>query len=180
MVDQEREAREYADRHGWEVVKVYADAAISGGSAHRPEFQKLKLEAEANLFDVVLSESIDRLSRNLAVTAGLHEELSFLNIRLFTIHHGEITKMHVALMGMVAEHYVSNLRDKVKRGQRGRALEGKVAGGIGYGYKIDQPGERTIDPDQAINRRLNGGLSEVSKSSHHRALAKLHCIPTSS
>ena len=51
---------------------------------------------------------------------------SFLNIRLFTVHQGEITKMHLALMGMVAEQYVSDLRDKVKRGQRGRALEGKV------------------------------------------------------
>ena len=75
---------------------------------------------------------------------------SFLNIRLFTLHQGEITKMHVALMGMVAEQYVSDLRDKVKRGQRGRALEGKVAGGVGYGYTVGAPGERTIDPEQAI------------------------------
>ena len=149
-VDQEREAREYAESKGWEVVGVYADAAISGGSANRPEFQKLRSDAEADLLDVVLSESIDRLSRNLVVTATLHEELSFLNIRLFTIHLGEITKMHVALMGMMAEQHNSELRDKVKRGQRGRALEGKVAGGVGYGYTVGAPGERTINLEKAV------------------------------
>lgn len=130
LIDQEREAREYAERQGWKVVGVYADAAMSGGSSNRPDFERLKADANADRFDVVLSESIDRLSRNLVVTASLHEELSFLGVRLFTIHQGEINQMLVAMMGMVAEQYVSDLRDKVKRGQRGRVLNGKAAGGV--------------------------------------------------
>lgn len=85
LVDQEREAREYAAKQGWTVVQVYADAAMSGGSSNRPDFERLKADAIADVFDVVLSESIDRLSRNLVITAGLYEDLSFLGIRLFTI-----------------------------------------------------------------------------------------------
>ena len=150
LIDQEREAREYAERQGWTVVGIYSDAAMSGGSSNRPDFERMKADANADAFDIVLSESIDRLSRNLVVTASLHEELSFLGIRLFTIHQGEINKMLVAMMGMVAEQYVSDLRDKVKRGQRGRVLNGKAAGGVGYGYTVGSPGERTINPKQAL------------------------------
>ncbi|WP_367181302.1 recombinase family protein [uncultured Roseobacter sp.] len=149
LADQTREAREYAERQGWFVVKVYEDAAMSGGSSNRPQFERLRRDAEANQFDVVLTESIDRLSRNLAVTAQLHEELSFAGVRLFTIHLGEISQMHVAVMGMIAQQFVSDLSEKVKRGQRGRVLAGKTAGGVGYGYLVSEPGERTIIPEQA-------------------------------
>jgi len=171
LIDQEREAREYAEGRGWTVVGVYADAAMSGGSANRPDFERMKADANINVFDVVLSESIDRLSRNLVVTAGLHEEFSFLGIRLFTIHQGEINKMLVAMMGIVAEQFVSDLRDKVKRGQRGRILDGKVAGGVGYGYTVGEPGERTIDPEQAlvVQRIFNMFADGVSP----RAIAKM-------
>ena len=172
LVDQEREAREYAARKGWSVIDVYSDAAMSGGSSNRPAFERLRTDANAGVFDVVLSESIDRLSRNLAVTAGLYEELRFLNIRLFTVHQGEINQMLVAMMGMVAEQYVSDLRDKVKRGQRGRVLDGKVAGGVGYGYVVGEPGERTIDPEQAliIYRIFNMFADGVSPRSIAKAL----------
>ncbi|MGB7324093.1 MAG: recombinase family protein, partial [Rubripirellula sp.] len=150
LVDQEREARDYAEERGWTVVKVYSDAAMSGGSSNRPDFERLKADAGANVFDVVLSESIDRLSRNLVITAGLHEELSFHGVQLFTIHQGEVNQMLVAMMGMVAEQFVNDLRDKVKRGQRGRVLDGKAAGGVGYGYTVGEPGVRLIDPQEAL------------------------------
>ncbi|WP_425506408.1 recombinase family protein [Sulfitobacter undariae] len=172
LVDQEREARDYAQKMGWTVKNVYADAALSGGSSNRPQFERLKADAEAQMFDIVLSESIDRLSRNLAVTAQLHEELSFYGIKLFTIHHGEVNKMLVAMMGMVAEQFVSDLREKVKRGQKGRVIDGKAAGGVGYGYSVGEPGERTINPEQAlvIHRILNAYADGVSPRAIARSL----------
>lgn len=39
LVDQVREAREYAARQGWKVVDVHEDAAISGGSGQRSGYQ---------------------------------------------------------------------------------------------------------------------------------------------
>lgn len=58
--------------------------------------------------------------------------------------------MMVGLMGIVAEQFSRDLKDKVKRGQRGRVLDGKAAGGVGYGYCVGAPGERSIDPEQAL------------------------------
>ncbi|MFV1602339.1 MULTISPECIES: recombinase family protein, partial [unclassified Phaeobacter] len=171
LADQTREAREYAERKGWSVVKVYQDAAMSGGSSNRPQFEQLRKDAEAHQFDVVLAESIDRLSRNLAIAAQLYEELSFANVRLFTIHHGEINQLHVAMMGMIAEQFVSDLREKVRRGQRGRVLSGKTAGGVAYGYLVGKPGERTIIPEQAaVVERIFGLYAEGVSP---RGIAKL-------
>ncbi len=170
LTDQERECREYAKHQGWEVVEVYSDAAISGGSDRRPGYQKLLHDARSGRFDVVLAEALDRLSRRLADTANLHDELTFLGIRLFAKDQGEITKMHTAIMGLVAEQYVTDLREKTKRGQRGRIHEGMTAGGLGYGYTVGEPGERSIDPDQVevvqrIFREYASGVSprEIAK-----------------
>ena len=170
LTDQERECREYAKHQGWDVVDVYSDAAISGGSDRRPGYQKLLNDARLGKFDVVLAEALDRLSRRLADTANLHDELTFLGIRLFAKDQGEITKMHTAIMGLVAEQYVTDLREKTKRGQRGRIHEGMTAGGLGYGYIVGGPGERSVDPDQAeviqrIFREYASGVSprEIAK-----------------
>lgn len=164
LADQERECREYAVRNGWDVVEVYSDAAISGGSDQRPSYQRLLNDARSRKFGIVLAEALDRLSRRLADTAKLHDELSFLEIRLFTKDQGEITKMHTAIMGLMAEQYVTDLREKTKRGQRGRILEGMTAGGLGYGYTVGGPGERSINPDhidivQRIFREYASGVS---------------------
>ena len=149
LADQERECRAYAERNGWRVVETYSDAAISGGSEHRPGFRRLQADAEKQKFDVILAESIDRLARNLAVLSALLDHLSFQGIRLHTKDHGEINKMHAAFMGLGAEQYLADLREKTKRGQRGRVLDGKSAGGLGYGYAVEGTGERSIVPHQA-------------------------------
>ncbi|GFE64920.1 resolvase [Litoreibacter roseus] len=155
LVDQEREAREYAEKQGWSVVKVYADAAMSGGSARRPDFERMKADADLGDFDVVLAESLDRLSRNLADISQLHDELSFAGVRLFTIQYGEMSKMLVGFLGTIADNFVEDLRGKVKRGQRGRILDGKAAGGLGYGYRVSSPGERLTDPkEEAVIQRI--------------------------
>ncbi|WVX50740.1 hypothetical protein ROLI_038400 [Roseobacter fucihabitans] len=144
---------------------------MSGGSPNRPDFERLKVDADRGEFDVVLSESLDRLSRNLSVSSQLLDELDFAGVRLFTIQYGEMNKMLVGVIGAVSDQFSSDLRDKVKRGQKGRVLNGKVAGGAGYGYTVGEPGERTIDPEQAlvVLRIFNMFADGVSP----RAIAKL-------
>lgn len=153
--DQVRECREVAARQGWDVVEVYSDAALSGGSDKRPGFQQMLDDASDGRFDIVVAEALDRLSRRLADTASVFDQFNFYSIRIFTKNEREITKMHVAIVGLMAEQFVADLREKTKRGQRGRVLEGKTAGGLGYGYVVGDPGERAIDEAQAeIVRRI--------------------------
>ncbi len=68
--DQERLCRERAEREGWTVVATFADRALSGASMLRPGLQGLLEAASAGRFDVVLTEALDRLSRDQADVAG--------------------------------------------------------------------------------------------------------------
>jgi site-specific DNA recombinase len=70
--DQLALAREYAERQGWTVVREFSDAAISGASRHnRPGLADLMAAAEAGTVDVVVTESLDRIARNLADMAAI-------------------------------------------------------------------------------------------------------------
>ncbi len=61
--DQERLCRERAEREGWEVVALFADRALSGASMLRPGLQALLQAASDGSVDVVLTEALDRLTR---------------------------------------------------------------------------------------------------------------------
>ena len=62
--DQLRLCRELATREGWRVAESYFDRSISGASLIRPGIQTLMQDALAGRFDIVLAESLDRISRD--------------------------------------------------------------------------------------------------------------------
>ena len=158
--DQLRLCKERLTREGWELGQVYRDAALSGASRFRPDFQRLLADAETRRFDVVVAEAIDRLGRKLADVADFFDRLTFHGVKLHVTNSGEVTPMHVGVMGMMAQMYLSDLRDKTRRGQLGRARAGRVPGGIAYGYAVapgdaSGAGARSIDEaEAAIVRRI--------------------------
>ena len=173
--DQIEVCRRYAEAQGWTIVGTYKDAAISGASRFRPGFQKLIADAAERRFDLVICEAIDRLGRRLADTADLQDQLAFQRIRLYTPSLGEITHIHVAVMGMMAQMALKDLGEKTKRGQLGRVLKGRVPAGIAYGYKTasgggDGRGARLIDPDEAgVVRRI---FKEFASGKSPEAIAR--------
>jgi site-specific DNA recombinase len=158
--DQIEVCRRHAESRGWTVVKVYADRNQSGTSRFRSEFQQMQVDAEAGHFDIILVEALDRLSRRIADVADLHDRLTFLGIKLHAVNAGEITPMHAAVLGMMAQAYSKDLGEKTKRGQLGRALKGKIPGGKAYGYDVlpagaDGAGGRSINATEAaVVRRI--------------------------
>ena len=158
--DQIEVCRRYAERQGWTAVEIYADRALSGASRFRSAFQQMQVDAEGRRFDLILVEALDRLGRKLADVADLHDRLSFLRIGLHTVATGEVTAMHVGMLGTMAQMYLKDLAEKTRRGQLGRALKGKIPGGKAYGYNVlaataDGAGERRINPiEAAVVRRI--------------------------
>jgi site-specific DNA recombinase len=72
--DQIRLCREHAERQliGAETIGVYADYALSGSSLkNRPEAARLLTDAGAGIYDAVLTEALDRLSRDQEDIAGI-------------------------------------------------------------------------------------------------------------
>lgn len=160
IADQIATARDHAQRQGWTVTAEYQDAAISGASTkNRPGLSTLMRDAGEHKFDAVLTESVDRLSRDLEDIAGIHKRLAFVGVKIVTLADGEVGKMHVGLKGMIASMFLDDLALKTKRGQVGRVKAGKIPGGRCYGYdvvpSIDNRGERKINEAEAgIVRRI--------------------------
>jgi DNA invertase Pin-like site-specific DNA recombinase len=76
ITDQLRLCRKLAEDKGWDVVDVFADEAMSGSSHLRPEFQRLQQVARNVQFDVLVSEALDRLSRDQEHIAALQHCIS--------------------------------------------------------------------------------------------------------
>ena len=156
--DQIRSCEDFATQQGMQVVETYSDRAVSGASLMRSGMQKLMRDGRAGAFDVVLSESLDRLSRNQADIAQIHQTLSFAEVMIETVSEGAISEMHIGLKGTMNALFLKDLAVKTHRGLKGRALAGKSAGGVTYGYRAIQEigptgalirGDRSIDEQEA-------------------------------
>ena len=162
--DQFRICRERAEREGWQVVDSYSDRSVSGASLIRPGIQALMADAQGRQFDLVLAESLDRISRDQEDIAGVYKRLTFADVRIVTLSEGDISELHIGLKGTMGALYLKDLADKTRRGLRGRVEDGKSGGGNSYGYRVvrktgpdGEPvrGEREIEPAEArIVRRI--------------------------
>jgi DNA invertase Pin-like site-specific DNA recombinase/ssDNA-binding Zn-finger/Zn-ribbon topoisomerase 1 len=158
--DQLAALKDYAAKQpGWQIVEEFTDAAISGASMHnRPGLQQRLAAAKARAFDVVLTESMDRLSRDLADSATLHKQLAFVGVPIITLADGEMDKVRVAVKGLVGSLYLDDLAQKTRRGQVGRVRAGRIPGGKSYGYDLvpgDDRGARAINAREAdVVRRI--------------------------
>jgi site-specific DNA recombinase len=161
---QVRSCRTRADREGWSVVEIFDDRAISGTEALRPGYQRMLAEMRSGHFDVILAESLDRLSRDLEHVAAFHKQASFAGARIVTLAEGEVTELHVGVKGAMGAIYLKDLAQKTHRGLEGRVLAGKSGGGLCFGYRVVRrlgpkaepvTGEREIDADAAaVVRRI--------------------------
>ena len=146
------------------MVEVYSDRAVSGASLLRTGMQKLLRDAGSNNFDVVIAEALDRLSRNQADVASLYQRLQFNGVMIESVSEGPISELHIGLTGTMNALFLKELGKKTRRSLKGRALAGKSAGGLTYGYRVvtqfaanGEPirDDRTIDPaEAAMVRRI--------------------------
>lgn len=163
--DQLRQCRERAAREGWTVVETYSDRAISGAPMIRPGIQALLADAQTGSFDIVLSEALDRLSRDQEDVAAVFKRLRFAGVSIVSLSEGEINELRGGLKGTMNALFLKDLAIKTHRGQRGRVEVGKSGSGrAAYGYRVvhqldanGEPirGERAIVEEEAeIVRRI--------------------------
>jgi len=121
--NQRRELEAVAERSGWQVVKVYQDAGISGakGRDQRPGLDAMMKAVNAKEFDMVASWSVDRLGRSLtdllSILQGLHDK----GVGLFLHQQGLDTsttagKAMFQMLGVFAEFERGIIRERVNAG----------------------------------------------------------------
>lgn len=151
--DQLRICRARAEREGWTVVGEFSDAAISGTKDNRPGFITLRDAARGGKCDVILAESLDRLSRDLEHVAAFYKQVTFCRVKLVTLAEGEISDLHVGVKGAMGALYLKDLAAKTHRGLEGRLRKGHCITTPAYGYRV----VRRIGADGELER----GLREI-------------------
>ncbi|WP_338045769.1 recombinase family protein [Parasedimentitalea marina] len=156
--DQIRLCEERAQANGHTVVQCYTDHATSGASLMRPGIQMLMQDAAAGDFSIVMSEALDRISRDQEDIAAVLKRLSFAGIQICTLSEGEISQLHIGLKGTMNALFLKDLANKTRRGLRGRVEKGRSGGRKCYGYDSvqgEERGKRIINiPDAAVVKRI--------------------------
>jgi site-specific DNA recombinase len=144
IADQVRKCREFAQVQAWDVLDehIYSDEAVSGATDGRFGLRRL-LEAatsSAKPFGVVLVDDTSRLSRKLADSLRIFEQLRFSDVRLCFVSQGidtesEQAEVLLATHGIVDSLYIRELAKKTHRGVEGKALQGLHTGGRCFGYR---------------------------------------------
>ena len=135
-----REIRAFAEQEGYTIIGVYIDRALTGKIDARPDFQRMIKDSGKGLFNYVIVYTLDRFSRNKYDSAIYKYRLKENGVKVLS------AKEHIAddaygvlsetiLEGM-AEFYVAELSQKVRRGMTDGFLKGHSSGSRCYGYDL--------------------------------------------
>lgn len=135
--DQVRVCRDRAARLGLEVATVYSDAAVSGATYVAARAGGAALLADR--FDVLLMESLSRLSRDSVDGEMVIRRLEHNGVRIvagaYDSGMGSARKVIRAFDGAMNEKYRDDLAIWTHRGLTGQVVRGYIAGGASYGYR---------------------------------------------
>src|ERR1700723_3694888 len=132
--NQRRELEAVAARSGWQIVKVFQDAGISGakGRDKRPGLDALLKAVNGKEFDMVAAWSVDRLGRSLTDLLGILQALHDKGVDLFLHQQGIDTSTTAGramfqMLGVFAEFERGIIRERVNAGlararEKGTAL----------------------------------------------------------
>jgi DNA invertase Pin-like site-specific DNA recombinase len=133
--NQRRELEAVAARSGWQVVKVYEDAGISGakGRDKRPGLDALLKAVNAKQVDMVAAWSVDRLGRSLTDLLGILQALHDKGVDLFLHQQGIDTSTTAGramfqMLGVFAEFERGIIKERVNAGLARARDNGVVLG----------------------------------------------------
>ena len=134
-----------AERRGFEIVREYEDAGISGakGRDKRPAFNEMLKDASRRRFDLLLVWSMDRLGRSVLHVAQAMAELDSVGVALISEQQGVdgTTPFGRAMMQMAtvfAELERSMIRSRVMAGLERVRSEGRALGRPKISHKTEQ------------------------------------------
>lgn len=137
-------------------VQIFKDAALSGSNMLRPGLIALLEDVAALQVDLIVSEGLDRISRNLGDLARIHQVCRNANVRIWTSHEGEVGDLHIGFKGTMNALFLKDLKDKIRRAHRARAADGRAPAGLSYGYRVKRDGRG--DGGKFVN-----GLREIDE-----------------
>jgi DNA invertase Pin-like site-specific DNA recombinase len=143
LEQQQNRCREKATQLGMGISSdlEFSDAALSGTKPDRKGVSDLINAAESGLIDVVIVDSLSRLSRELCFTLSTLKNLIQVHgLRFISVSEGIDSaqgnwELSAMIMGYTHQEYIKTLGSAVIRGQSHAHLNGFSTGGFPFGYK---------------------------------------------
>ena len=144
---QRRVITEFCQARGWDITHQYADEGKSAwveSAAKRPEFNQRLIDASNREFDVVVTHSLDRLSRNLMVTLNAFHTFSSNGVTYVSATQ-EIDystpegKLFMTMVAAFAQYFSDSLSGHTRKGMRERARQGLFNGDPPFRYQRCDP-----------------------------------------
>ena len=147
--DQVALGRRLIRAEGLTEAGVFADGIKTSATLMgREGLVDLMKAVEGGQVDVVLVEHLDRISRDQAELANFYKKLRYYGVMLREVHGGDANAITVGVRGLTGSLFITDLKDKVRRGLDGNICRGLSAGGKAHGYEPipGKPGELQIVP----------------------------------
>lgn len=132
-----------------DLIEVAAeqDAAKSGATIfQRAGLRRIRRAAASGEFDILLTETPNRLARKVGEMGLLYDELRYHRVRWFTKTMGEMDPVKAGMMAAISQQNLEEGKYFTRRGLRGCIEDGRSAGGLSFGYSLDKDQTR-------VNRR---------------------------
>lgn len=145
-----RQIKARAASEGVEIVKVYADPAISAyKNKIRPGVSAMLDDSRRGEFDIVYVHKVDRLARRLEWAIDIVKQLQKRDVVLKAVEQNfnldmPEGKLMFHLLGSLGEFYSDNLSKETHKGKYERAMQGYHNGWVPFGYVSEQVGERKM------------------------------------
>lgn len=185
--DQYRNCRKRAEAEGWDIAAKFADQAMTGSDASRPQYQAMLNAAMRNDFEVLIVDDLSRLTRDSVEAERIIRRLEFNGIRIISTSDGydstsKARKVHRGFKGLMNEIFIDDLRERVHRGLSGVAMKHYWTGGRAFGYRL-RPILDPVEKDQygqpariATKLEIDEGQAEIVKEIFNSYAAGMSCL----
>lgn len=141
---QEKLLTDYANKQGFDIVKVFKISESASGKQIRKLFNEMLQYALKHGINVICVEKIDRLTRNLKDAVGVNDwiqederrQVHFVKENFIA---GKNTRAHENLVWnmkvSIARFYTDNLSEEVRKGQKEKIAQGWLPTKPPLGYK---------------------------------------------
>ena len=140
---QRRAFGEFCRQKGWEVAETYNEEGRSAwveSIVRRPAFRQMLDDAQSRKFDVVVTHTLDRFSRNLRVMLeAFHifaqNDVTYVSITQEIDYSKPEGKLFMTMLGAFAQYFSDALSGHTKKGMKERAQQGLFNGEPPFGYQ---------------------------------------------
>jgi site-specific DNA recombinase len=171
-----------ASQEGWEHLTWYVDEGASAKDLERPEMQRMLVDIDNRLVDIVLVYKLDRLTRSVKDLHKLLDIFERNNVKFRSASEVYDTttamgKLFITIVAALAEWERENLAERVRYGMEELVRQGKWHGGpVPEGFRWEDEVMSIVPEEAAILRELRrlymagNGFGATSKELNTRGL----------